>query len=243
MNTTAAKATEPPHNQDDRLAGWLRHCALFSHIPADHLRDLSARSMPLKFAKGERIFAQHSDSDCFYLTILGSVGLFLPGPQADGKLLDLISPGESFGLAAMFLQVPLPVSAKAISDCLVVKVPAEIVFTLLEADPGLAKKMLAGMALKMHRLVHDIEGYAFRTAAGRIADYLLELPRQPGETHLTLPLSKGEIAGKLLVTRETLSRVLQGWKRDRVINLRHRNIDILDAERLQQFRQFSPMGI
>lgn len=243
MNAKSPPGIESALVPSDRLAGWLRHCALFSHVPAERLRELSSRSLTLKLVKGERIFAQHSESDSFYIAILGSVGLFLPGPDEDGKLLDLISPGETFGLAAMFLQIPLPVSAKAISDCVVVKVPADAVFSLLDADPGLARKMLAGMALKMHRLVHDIEGYAFRTAAGRIADYLLELPRDPGMSHIILPLSKGEIAGKLLVTRETLSRILQGWKREGLINLRHREIEILDSARLQKFRQFTPLSV
>lgn len=215
-----------------RVVDWLKHCALFSHVGPPALSRIAAECQSSTHAAGTTIFLPGTSSDGFYIVIFGSVALSLPGPEQTEKLVELVGPGESFGQAAMFLEIPFPVVSRSLSETLLLHVPRKPMFDLLEQDSALARKMLAGMALRMHRLIHDIEGYAFRTAASRIADYLTTTSAESGST-FKLPVSKTVLASKLLITPETLSRVLKAWIKLGHVEVRGRQITIRAPDTLK----------
>jgi CRP-like cAMP-binding protein len=72
--------------------------------------------------------------------------------------------------------------------------------------------MLAGMAMRLHQLMNDVESYSLHSGKQRIIGYLLrELPEndQNGtDVILTLPSNKGTIASRLNLTQEHFSRIL-----------------------------------
>jgi CRP-like cAMP-binding protein len=215
----------------DRVLDWLRHCELFSHAGLPALTRVAEQCTARTLTPGTAVFAAGTPSDGFYLVIFGSVSLTLPGPGGAEKLVELVGPRECFGQAAMFLELPFPVAAHATSETLLLHVPRGVVFELLDQDPSLARKMLAGMALRMRRLIHDIEGFAFRSASSRIADYLLTL--SAGAATVRLPVAKGALASKLLVAPETLSRVFKEWMRAGIITVKGRAIALLDPAALR----------
>jgi CRP-like cAMP-binding protein len=49
-----------------------------------------------------------------------------------------------------------------------------------------------------------------------------------------LPVSKGELATKLLITRETLSRILHKWRQEGIIETQQRRVLLCDESRLRQ---------
>ena len=215
----------------DRILDWLRHCELFSHAGLPVLTHVAEHCTARTLAPGTAVFEAGAPSDGFYLVIFGSVALTLPGPDGAEKLVELVGPRECFGQAAMFLELPFPVAAGATSETLLLHVPRGVVFELLDRDPALARKMLAGMSLRMRRLIHDIEGYAFRSASSRIADYLITLA--DGADGVRLPVSKGALASKLLVAPATLSRVLKEWVRAETITVKGRVIGLIDPAALR----------
>ncbi len=216
----------------ERVIDWLRHCALFSHMGMPELTRIAAECMASTCPTGTTLFLPGARADGFYIVIFGSVSLMLQGPDRVEKLVELVGPGECFGQAAMFLEMPFPVASRCLGETLLLHVPRQPVFELLDHDTVLAKKMLAGMAFRMHRLIHDIEGYAFRSAASRIADYLLTLAAGVGPS-FRLPVSKGTVASKLLIAPETLSRVLKAWMAAGHIEMHGRSMTLRDTDSLR----------
>ncbi|NMQ26622.1 hypothetical protein E4Q23_01900 [Candidatus Accumulibacter phosphatis] len=79
-----------------------------------------------------------------------------------------------------------------------------------DADPKLGRKMIAGLAMRLHQLMNDVESYSLHSGRRRIICYLL---REEGETGdqvitVTLPTNKGVIASRLNLTQEHFSRIL-----------------------------------
>ncbi len=216
-----------------RVVDWLKHCALFSHVGPPSLSRIAAECVSSTYAAGTTIFVPGTTSDGFYIVIFGSVALLLPGPGQTEKMVELVGPGESFGQAAMFLEIPFPVASRSLTETLLLHVPRKPMFDLLEQDTTLARKMLAGMALRMHRLIHDIEGYAFRTAASRIADYFMTTSSGSGPS-FRLPVNKTVLASKLLIAPETISRVLKAWIKQGYVEVRGRQITIRAPDSLKE---------
>jgi CRP-like cAMP-binding protein len=161
-------------------------------------------------------------------------------------VVEILDQGQSFGEAVMFLEVPHVVTAQTLADSLLLLVPKEAVFEGIERDPGLARRMLAGLSRRLHQLVADVESYSTRSGTERLIGFLLhdcglEAPRDSaaadapaGPVDIELPVAKGIIASRLNLTQEHLSRILHDLSALGLIEVRGRRVRVIDLERLRK---------
>ncbi len=228
---SGAPARDLPANE--RVTMWLKHSALFSHVDGPALQHLADHCVSQTCPAGTNLFLPGTRAEYCYLVVYGNVSLSLPRPDGKEKLIELVGRGDSFGQAALFLDVPYPISGKCLTETLLLQVPRKVLLARLEEDPVLAKKLLTIMATRIHQRVHDIEGYAFRSAPSRLADYLLSL--YTGESpSVQLPVSKSILATKLLFAPATFSRILKDWSSAGLIHVQGRSITLLDTVTLRE---------
>jgi CRP-like cAMP-binding protein len=112
----------------------------------------------------------------------------------------------------MFMEKPYIVFAQALTDSLLLHVSKQAVFDELERDHNLCRKMLAGMAMRLHQLMNDVESYSLHSGKQRIIGYLLreltEAEENGKNISVTLSTNKGVIASRLNLTQEHFSRIL-----------------------------------
>ena len=150
------------------------------------------------------------------------------------KVIHLISPGESFGEAAMFLDTPVPAATQAIQDSIVLAIPKAFIFRLIDEDPHVAHHMFAGMSMRMHRLIQEIKTIALQSASERVIGYILQLcSGQQGAQNISLPAKKVTIASLLNLTPETLSRTMTKLEKQGLIVVKATEIHIPDCDRLR----------
>lgn len=212
----------------ERIAGWLSHSSLLAAVDSCAVGQIAGQSVALYVPAQAEIFNTGTRPCGFYLVVFGSIALYLEGADGAEKLSEIVGPGECFGEVAFLLDQPYPVSSRALSDSLVIKVAAEPVHDLLATSPSFSRQLLASMAQRVQRLMQDIQGFAFKSAGGRLADYLLTLPRSPGSQAIRIPITKGALASKLLLAPETLSRLLKGWVACGAISMHGRSLEIID---------------
>ena len=153
------------------------------------------------------------------------------------KVVELIRPGQSFGDAVLFLEQPYPVSAQAIEDSLVLFLPASVLLNTLDQDVRLARRMLAGMSMRLRTLVRDIESYTLDSASDRVVTYLLEQLGDAVKGTVTLSVNKHLLASRLNLTPETFSRTLQKLGEQCGVTVSGRDIHIPDAAALGKLLQ------
>ncbi len=140
----------------------------------------------------------------------------------------------------MFLDKPYVVFAETLADSLLLQIGKAGVFAELERNPRFARKMLAGLAQRLHRLMHDLEAYTLRSGTQRVIGYLLRdapdeaPPNAPIE--IALATSKGVLASRLNITREHFSRILHDLSTSGLIEVRGRIIRVTDPERLRAYQ-------
>jgi CRP/FNR family transcriptional regulator len=83
-----------------------------------------------------------------------------------------------------------------------------------------------------------------KTATERLASFLVLLAQRaeriPGRpaNHVRLPMSRSDIADYLGLTKETVSRVLSSFRRDRLIRLRSADeVELIDGPGLEQLAE------
>ena len=210
---------------------------MFQALSSEQLASLVSATREKRLQKGEILFHKGDRPRGFYLVVSGQVKLAIASPQGNEKVVDILGPRQSFGEALMFMDRPYPVFAQALSDTVLLLVPQAEVFELLETDALFARRMLAGLSMRLHALVQDVESYTLRSSAERVIGYLLQQsdPETPGQQQVALPASKQVIASLLNLTPETLSRVFHDLSSAGLINVQGKHVHILDVSRLGQY--------
>ncbi len=111
--------------------------------PEDH-----ARTRPLIFGAGERLFDEGDDLDGVYFVVSGAVSLQM---VRDGQASEIatIQAGEFCGETGMHGHQAADMRAVALEDTAVVLIAPDVVRHLFEASPRLARE--TGYALEVHR--------------------------------------------------------------------------------------------
>jgi CRP-like cAMP-binding protein len=216
----------------------LSRLALFQEVPAEQLAQLAAGSREKRLTRGEMLFHKGDPCHGFYVVVMGQIKLAFPSALGNEKVVEIIGPRQSFGEAAMFMNHPLPVFAEALVDSLVLLIAAEQVFALISQDALFARRMLAGLAQRLHGLVQDVESYSLRSSAQRVIGYLIQQcpPDDVSlELDIELPTSKQIIASRLNLTPETLSRVFHELANQGLITMHGKHVTNHDLQHLREF--------
>jgi CRP-like cAMP-binding protein len=65
------------------------------------------------------------------------------------EVVEIVGPGHSFGEALMFMDKPYVLMAQALADTMLLHIAKNVVFAEIERDPNFARKMLAGLSLRL----------------------------------------------------------------------------------------------
>jgi CRP-like cAMP-binding protein len=229
--------------QDNRIdiPALLARLPLFQELTPEQVIKIAAQAREKRLTKGEMLFQKGDLSRGFYVIVFGQLKLAFPSSSGNEKVVDILGPKQSFGEAVMFMDRPYPLFAEAIADTLLLHVAKDTVFELLASDPSFARHMLAGLSMRLHSLVQDVESYSLRSSAQRVIGYLLQhCPIEgdgdcTGSIEITLPTSKQIIASRLNLTPETLSRILHDLAEAKLIGVQGKQITINDLKRLREY--------
>jgi CRP-like cAMP-binding protein len=218
----------------------LSRLPLFQELGPDQLAKLETACRERRLSKGSMLFQKGDPAKGFFVVVFGQIKLAFPSAQGNEKVVQIVGPRQSFGEAVMFLDLPCPVFAEALVDSLLLHIGSGPVFELLETDPLFARRMLAGLSMRLHSLVQDVETYSLRSSAQRVVGYLLQHCPQnetecEGSFDISLPTSKQVIASRLNLTPETLSRIFHDLAANGLIAVSGKQITINNAKRLREF--------
>lgn len=217
----------------------LSRLPLFLELTSEQICHITASTREKRLGKGEMLFQKGDIPRGFYVVVFGQIKLAFPSTQGNEKVINILGPRQSFGEAAMFMNRPYPVFAEALSDTLLLHIARNAVFELLEQDTSFARCMLAGLSMRLHSLVQDVESYSLRSSTQRVLGFLLHHCEQEGSgasaMTIALPTSKQVIASRLNLTPETLSRIFHELVETNLITVHGKQITIHDVQRLREF--------
>ena len=222
-----------------KLESFLANIPLFKELSEAELARLALSTRPVRVARSEILFHRGDMPRGFYIVVYGQVKLSFSTARGDEKVVELVGPGQSFGEAVMFMERPHVVTTQALTDSLVLHVSKEAVLEELQRDPRLAQRMIAGLSLRLHSLMADLEAFSLRSATQRVIGYLLrdsgDGTGTDGALQVTLPAAKGVIASRLSLTQEHFSRILHELTSHGLVEVRGRLIHISDVARLRDY--------
>jgi len=222
------------------IGAFLNHLPLFQGLSAAEIGRLAEGTARRRLHAGETLFREGEPSTGVHAVVHGRIALTVRGPAGRERVSDIIGAGRSFGEAIMFRDKPYIVSAKALSDSLVLHVAKATVFAELERNPRFARRIIAALSAKLEATVRELDSYALGSASQRFAAWLLRAarPGASGTASVTLPASKRAVASKLNVSAEHLSRILRELAGAGLIEVAGRTVRIPDLGKLSRHQAF-----
>ncbi len=188
-----------------------------------------------ELAPGQLLFQQGEPAKRFYIVRSGHVKLFRISPQGQEKVIEIITPGQSFAEAALFTEKPVyPVCATALEDTVVEGFDGELLRSIIDESPATALEMLRTLSIRQHKLIGEIEALSLQNATLRVASYLLRAVEEgDGGADIRLVSQKKTIASRLSTQPETLSRIFTALDRAGIVKIDGANVTLLDSEALR----------
>jgi CRP-like cAMP-binding protein len=210
----------------------LRSAALLSRLSPEQLQRVARHALRMRLEEGQWLFSQGDPAERFYLLCSGQIKLFRLSSDGGEKVIEIVSPGETFAEALMFLNAPrYPVCAAALDPTELISIDAGDFAAMVRGSVDTCFLLLGGLSQRLRGLIGEIDNLTLHTATSRLARYLLvKLPSN--RRALELDVRKGVLASRLSIKPETFSRAVKQLSDQSVIEVHGSHFTVLDREAL-----------
>lgn len=210
----------------------LKTAPLLAGLNHEQLERVSRHAVRVVLGAEQLLFSQGDPAERFYLVLKGQMRLFRLSPGGAEKVIELVSPGQTFAEALMFLSAPrYPVGAAALVPSELLSLDARDFAQMLRDSVDTCFLMLGFLSQRLRCLIGEIDNLTMHTASSRVARYLLfKVP--PEQRSLTLDVRKGVLASRLSIQPETFSRVVKELAGQGIIEVHGARVVILDRAAL-----------
>lgn len=228
----------PPMETGSALYEAIRRHYLFAGLGQDEFDALAAHASSKRLAQGEILFQRGDAADCFYFVDRGQISLSLISATGEKKIVEVVGPGRTFAEAVAFMQeVRFPVTAEALADSVVCRIPNRDYLALLRSDPDACFRLLSDVCRRLHARVREIEDLTIQNARSRLSSYLLDhvVESDGDEATVRLELPRHVIASRLSIKPETLSRLLRSMVDEGILIVEDRVMFVRSLARLRPY--------
>ena len=211
----------------------------FCNLGEKSLSFLEVNSIPMEYRRGNILFREGDECSAVFVICSGRVKISASSREGRTFILRIAGPGDVLGMDSALQADEYEVTAEAIEPTEVRVLRTNLFKQMVQefADASLgAAKALA----KDYRAVFD---EACRIAlpgspAGRLARLILDWAADAKYTSLqssvAMPLTHEELASMTATTRETVTRTLGRFRKEKLISIRGVALTVLQPQALEQ---------
>lgn len=191
------------------------------------------------YKKGQVIFYEGNQAFGLYCLFSGRVKLYKTGVDGKQQIVRIAGPGDLLGYRALFAGEPYPATGEVMEDATICCMDRNAFFPLLSKNPSLALNIIKKLSKELRQAEDLATSIAQRSVRERMAELLLMLKEAYGKpakkgVRIDLQLSREELGDMIGITQETAIRLLSEFKQDGMIEVKDREISILNPSKLAE---------
>ncbi len=168
-------------------------------------------------------------ADTLYYIVKGSVAVLIKDDEGKEMILSYLNQGDFIGELGLFEEEPVRTAwVRTKSSCAIAEISFQKFKQLIQQKPEILMKVSSQMARRLRQTSRKVGDLAFLDVAGRIAQTLLNLAKQPDAmTHpdgMQIKITRQEIGQIVGCSRETVGRVLKMLEEQELIHARGKTI-------------------
>ena len=206
---------------------------IFRDMPEADVDALMAATPMRTAVKGTMFYGAADGPEVLFLLKSGRVELYRE--SADGKKLTLaiVEQGSFFGEMSLVGQRLVGTCAIALEDSVICALSRHDVEALILEHPRAAFRIIEVLARRLQESRNALEELVFNDVTGRVAGLLMRLD-EPGRSGVVEGYSHQDLASMVGCLRESLTGVLDGFKRSGALEIGRKRIEIVDRTQLEQ---------
>ncbi len=215
-----------------------RSLRLFCNLTDDALQRFDEIGMPVAYPGRVKIFEEGQRSNGVFVMCTGQVKLSATSRDGRTMILKIGRPGDVLGLGATLNNLPYEVTAETLEPCQVKAMRSVEFLDFLKSFGEVSRHAAQTLAREYNDVFLDARRLGLAgSAAAKLAQLLLEWARTEGcdrpELRFTMALTHDELASMAGTSRETVTRLLNKFERDKIIRRAGSTLLILDVPRLE----------
>ncbi len=216
-----------------------RQMRMFCNMSADALVDFDKIGVMMSHARGAKLFSEGDSARNVFLVCFGQVKISSTSRDGKTMILKIAGPGDVMGLSAVLANVPYEVTAEAIEPVQVKTIRKQEFVDFLGKHGIASMRAAQSLSSEYMTVFHDAKRLALSgSAAGRLARLLLDWGKNASigkpEMRFTMALTHEELANMAGTSRETVTRLLNQFRRDEWITIKGASMTIVKPEQLER---------
>lgn len=206
-------------------------------LDREAVKDCNEHKTTNFYKKGQVIFYEGNQAFGLYCIFSGRVKIYKTGVDGRQQIVRIAGPGDLLGYRSLFADEPYHATAEALEEASICCVDRNAFFPVLSKNPKLALNIIRKLSRELRAAEDLATSIAHRSVRERMAELLLMLKEtygKPGKkgTRIDLQLSREELAEMIGITQETAIRLLSEFRTDGLIEVKERDITILNPKAL-----------
>ncbi|TFZ39869.1 Crp/Fnr family transcriptional regulator [Soehngenia longivitae] len=180
------------------------------------------------------------DKKCIVIVISGNIKQSIYSMDGEEKILYLLQGGEIFKEMDYFCGGESTLVTKALEDSTISILEEEVIENILLENPNIYRDIIHSITRKFRIVMFQMANMAFSDSLGKVADTLIRLYYQEGQDmdrgkKINEKFTHEEIAKLIGCSRVTVTRALNKFKDENMLEINNGEIIIRDIENLEKF--------
>ena len=211
---------------------------MFCDMNDESLAEFDSIGTETAVLRGAKLFQENDPSGGVFLICAGQVKLSCTSREGHNLIMRIAMPGEVLGLGAVIAGSRYEVTAEAIEPTQIKIIRREKFLSFLKKHGAASLHAAKVLSEEYKAAFFDARRLALLgSAAARLASLLLDWGQAASagqsEMRFTMALTHEELANMVGSSRETVTRMLSRFKKDKLIQVRGNSVLILAPEKLR----------
>ena len=211
----------------------------YKNVEAQYIEIVCNTKIEKVFKKGDMIIEEGKPIESFIYLKSGLVKLFKHGEDEEGQIIIIAKPFDFVNLLSVFSDTNYNYSVTALEDSVTCHLDLDHIKNMIRTNGEFALSVMKKISKVSDTIILESLTIRKKNIHGRVAYILLFFADQIYEDqYFELPLNRREIAEFIGKTTENVIRTLSEFRRDGLIKIFGKSIEIIDKEKLQQVSDF-----
>ncbi len=210
---------------------------LFDKLTEEELEIVNNNKQTYLVSKGETICVAGEPIREFMYLVEGLVKLQKINKAGKSQIVSVARPLDFVGLLTVFSNQDYQYTITALVDSRFCKIDINVMRQLAAKNGQFALDILKYISNISDEIIRHTYAINSKNLRGRIAMILLDFANKHFDSDsFTLPLSRKELAELIDMTPENVIRILSEFRRDDLVNVKGKHIEILNRKLLEKIR-------
>lgn len=218
----------------------LRNIPIFSHLSEEILKNIMQLQKTKKYKKGDIIFYEEDTGEAFFFVKAGKVKIYKTSSDGRDITLNILGEGSIFAEVTLFNDINYPATVEVLEDSSIGMILNRDIEKMILNNTTLALQIIRVLTKRLYRSQKTIKEMAFSDTYNRTARVLLDLCERHGKdtktgVEINISITRQDIANMVGTSRETVSRIISKFKKEKILDTMAKKIIIIDKNKLSEY--------